>query len=198
MQSYENKAPGIMFINDVAELTPIRSDAEVLKFAPNLAGQTIGYFDELAKTAAGCTGHYTHYGVNEANNLEFTLDGTKVTITGSGAVGYKIYDASGELVWISYWNSFNTNEAIAAGIANGTYSLVASLGDDTDLLLSGPGTMYTGAAHAKSIDEATGIRSIDNERTTNGDWYTIDGVKLNGKPTEKGVYIVNGRKVVVK
>ena len=198
MQSYENKAPGIMFINDVAELTPIRSDAEVLKFAPNLAGQTIGYFDELAKTAAGCTGHYTHYGVNEANNLEFTLDGTKVTITGSGAVGYKIYDASGELVWISYWNSFNTNEAIAAGIANGTYSLVASLGDDTDLLLSGPGTMYTGAAHAKSIDEATGIRSIDNGRTTNGDWYTIDGVKLNGKPTEKGVYIVNGRKVVVK
>ena len=60
------------------------------------------------------------------------------------------------------------------------------------------GTMYTGAAHAKSIDEATGIRSIDNERATNGDWYTIDGVKLNGKPTEKGVYIVNGRKVVVK
>ncbi|MBR6016574.1 MAG: M60 family metallopeptidase, partial [Prevotella sp.] len=196
MQSYPNKAPGVMFINETAEDRFIDADAEVLKYFPGLAGTKV--LNNGAGADRGCTGYFTHYGVNEADNLGFSLDGTTVNITGSGAVGYKIYDASGELVWISYWNSFNTNEAIAAGIANGTYSLVASLGDDTDLLLSGPGTMYTGAAHAKSIDEATGIRSIDNERTTNGDWYTIDGVKLNGKPTEKGVYIVNGRKVVVK
>lgn len=30
------------------------------------------------------------------------------------------------------------------------------------------------------------------------DWYTLAGVKLCGEPTEKGVYIVNGRKVVIK
>ena len=29
-------------------------------------------------------------------------------------------------------------------------------------------------------------------------WYTIDGVKLNGKPNVKGLYINNGRKVVIK
>ena len=27
-------------------------------------------------------------------------------------------------------------------------------------------------------------------------WYTLDGHKLDGKPTKKGVYIYNGRKVV--
>ena len=27
-------------------------------------------------------------------------------------------------------------------------------------------------------------------------WYTIDGQKLSGKPTQKGIYIHNGRKVV--
>ena len=41
---------------------------------------------------------------------------------------------------------------------------------------------------------------IDNLQLTNdnlnNDWYSIGGVKLNGEPTRKGVYIVNGKKVV--
>ena len=48
----------------------------------------------------------------------------------------------------------------------------------------------------------TGISALDTrsgEMTDYGtDWYTVDGRKLNGKPTTKGLYINNGRKVVVK
>jgi hypothetical protein len=33
----------------------------------------------------------------------------------------------------------------------------------------------------------------DNEAT----WYDLNGRKLNGKPAQKGIYIKNGRKVVV-
>jgi hypothetical protein len=29
-------------------------------------------------------------------------------------------------------------------------------------------------------------------------WYTLDGRKLESKPTKKGLYIVNGNKVVIK
>jgi len=29
-------------------------------------------------------------------------------------------------------------------------------------------------------------------------WYTLDGLKLNGKPTQKGLYINNGKKVAIK
>ena len=29
-------------------------------------------------------------------------------------------------------------------------------------------------------------------------WYTLDGIKLQSAPTEKGVYINNGKKVVIK
>jgi hypothetical protein len=29
-------------------------------------------------------------------------------------------------------------------------------------------------------------------------WYTVNGVKLSGKPTKKGMYIYNGKKVVIK
>ena len=32
----------------------------------------------------------------------------------------------------------------------------------------------------------------------NDTWFSLDGRKLQGKPTQKGVYINNGVKVVVK
>ena len=34
--------------------------------------------------------------------------------------------------------------------------------------------------------------------TATGVWYTIDGKRLNKKPTKKGVYILNGKLVVIK
>lgn len=43
----------------------------------------------------------------------------------------------------------------------------------------------------------TGIDGVD-EMDYNADWYTLDGKKLNSKPKAKGVYIMNGQKVVVK
>ena len=48
--------------------------------------------------------------------------------------------------------------------------------------------------------ETTEIGTINNNRETiaNNQWYTLDGRKLTGKPTTKGVYIHNGRKEVVR
>lgn len=44
----------------------------------------------------------------------------------------------------------------------------------------------------------TAISIITNAPSAVGNYYTLDGQKLEGLPTKKGVYIVNGRKVVVK
>ena len=45
----------------------------------------------------------------------------------------------------------------------------------------------------------TGVGSMSDVRSKMSDvWYTIDGVKLAGKPTQKGIYVSNGRKYVVK
>ena len=41
------------------------------------------------------------------------------------------------------------------------------------------------------------VPSPSREGSSQG-WYTLDGRKLNGKPTQKGIYINGGRKVVVK
>ena len=50
----------------------------------------------------------------------------------------------------------------------------------------------------------TSIRSIDLEKAdsaagTNADgWYNLNGVKMQGAPTQKGIYIKDGKKVVLK
>jgi len=49
-------------------------------------------------------------------------------------------------------------------------------------------------------DNTTGIISTTNDTNdTNSDaWFTLDGRRLQGQPTAKGLYIVNGKKVIVK
>ena len=66
----------------------------------------------------------------------------------------------------------------------------------------------TGPVNARQLvivvdDETTAVES--EKVTVNGEtfaaatvWYTIDGRKLSGKPTKKGLYIYNGKKTVVK
>ncbi len=43
------------------------------------------------------------------------------------------------------------------------------------------------------IDTKTGKMTFDSEA-----WYTLDGVRLSGKPSTKGIYINNGRKIVIR
>ena len=47
-----------------------------------------------------------------------------------------------------------------------------------------------------SLSEELRVKS--EEFTTATEWYTLDGRRLKGKPTAKGLYIVNGQKVIVK
>lgn len=45
---------------------------------------------------------------------------------------------------------------------------------------------------------ATGISVVKANAQTDESWYTIGGTRLSGKPTQKGVYIHQGKKAVVK
>ena len=68
------------------------------------------------------------------------------------------------------------------------------------------GVLYTGSASFASakgmtlnldVDgEATAINSV-NAKTENAQWYTLSGVKIS-QPTQPGIYIRSGRKVVVR
>lgn len=60
--------------------------------------------------------------------------------------------------------------------------------DTTDLLKT------TGTLRVKA---ATGIQNISANKSNNGKTYTLDG-KVVENPTKKGIYIKNGKKVVIK
>lgn len=57
------------------------------------------------------------------------------------------------------------------------------------------------ASNALTMDfgDVTGIKTMSGVRSLKADgWYTVDGHRLQGEPTQKGIYIINGRKVVIK
>ena len=49
-------------------------------------------------------------------------------------------------------------------------------------------------------EEATGILEVSaySIEMTDDAWYSLDGVRLSGKPAQRGIYINNGNKVVIK
>lgn len=67
----------------------------------------------------------------------------------------------------------------------------------------------TGTAGARAVNDY--VLDFDDEETTriisttdytdstvSDKWYTLNGLRLDKKPTQKGIYIHNGRKVVIK
>ena len=48
-----------------------------------------------------------------------------------------------------------------------------------------------------TLEIPTKINFADSETLLQG-WYTLQGLKLNKRPTKRGVYIMNGKKVIIK
>jgi hypothetical protein len=46
--------------------------------------------------------------------------------------------------------------------------------------------------------ESTGISPTTNSSLNGGEWYDLQGRRLSGQPTAKGVYIHNNKTVVIK
>ncbi|MBR6091910.1 MAG: hypothetical protein IKQ09_03750 [Bacteroidales bacterium] len=51
-------------------------------------------------------------------------------------------------------------------------------------------------------DETTGIISIENGKWKIENevdvWYDLNGRKLDGKPIQRGIYVNNGKKLMIK
>ena len=72
---------------------------------------------------------------------------------------------------------------------SGTRAVSRSVMDDL------PSMMIVVLAGSDGQTTEIGTFTLDYE---SGDWYSLDGRKLNNKPTKKGLYIHNGRKEVIK
>ena len=50
----------------------------------------------------------------------------------------------------------------------------------------------------KNFVNSTGIDVVNRETITDSHWFTLDGRRLSAQPTQKGIYIHQGKKVIVK
>ena len=81
----------------------------------------------------------------------------------------------------------------------------ANLCQKSDLGITEPTDSYSYEMPAQSLstfifmidDGATAIEEVKTIREEAIGWYSLDGRKLSKKPTQKGVYIMNGKMVVV-
>ncbi len=130
--------------------------------------------------------------VNKADMRDFTatnmLLGSDVatTTTGEGK-HYKLsYSAGGtDIGW--YWGADN-GAAFTSGAHKAWLVLPAAGARD---FLGLPDW-----EESTSLNEE--LRMKNEEFATAGEWFTLDGRRLDGKPTKAGLYINNGRKVVIK
>ena len=103
----------------------------------------------------------------------------------------------------AYYESIKESHAVIASLlGNAIDSAKAKLNDTTSTqsdMDTAKQTLDDALNAAKEL-VATGITTIsaDDDAFNGVSIFTIDGRKLDGKPTKKGVYIVNGRKVVIK
>ena len=104
--------------------------------------------------------------------------------------GAKIRPTSCYLMWAgSEPATTDSNGAKASGMS-GTASVMNELPQTITVRLVDANGETTGIGE---IDTKTGEVFFDSEA-----WYTIDGIRLDGKPAKSGMYINNGKKVVVE
>ncbi len=67
-----------------------------------------------------------------------------------------------------------------------------------NLDINGADNNYKSRSLSIGGEGTTGINSVENIEFRDESWYSLDGRKLVGKPAKKGVYILNGEKIVIK
>ena len=80
----------------------------------------------------------------------------------------------------------------------GQYELVTNLPANavvTDARLSDKDAHHLGVSINNKV---TGVNAIQTDEPLNGKWHDLNGRALNAKPTQSGVYIKNGKKVIIK
>jgi hypothetical protein len=91
--------------------------------------------------------------------------------------GNKLYYPSNEMTVGSFRAVFQLKGIEAGDLAQQARAIVLNFGDD----------------------ETTGIREVKEVREVkDNSWYSLDGRRLTGKPSRAGVYINNGKKIVIK
>jgi hypothetical protein len=104
-------------------------------------------------------------------------------------------DYDGKLTWKSGNEDvvkIDAETGMMTFVGEGEATITVS-GAETDYRLA-PGSI----TFSVTVTEASGISSVASDTSARGVMYDLQGRRLNGQPVRKGIYIQNGRTVIVK
>ena len=147
----------------------------------------------------------------------------KVTDPSTTSVEKGNWSLNGTLGYIQWLSTNDRKDEIGSvyGFAAGTNSSTISVGDFVRVksgafiyplrayLKYSPATSARGLKRGSETlpdripvvvryDSPTGIEEMERETSDGDAWFTIDGRRLSGEPTQHGIYIRQGRKHVIK
>ena len=129
----------------------------------------------------------------DSRSEDFTLS---CAIQNDGSMTFAHYSADGFAYEGSEGGIFTFKIKADEDAAAGTYDVVLS---DVVISIDGVGYDIPNRTSTLTVTGTSGISlTSDSSSEGEGKWYTLNGQKLNGKPTQKGVYIQSGKKVVIK
>ena len=164
-----------------SETTIVAGKPYLVKVNSDIANPT---FTDVAisTTTPGQVGSESATFKGTFNPIEYTEENTSILYLGAGNNLYYPSPTNGSSVTINSFRAyFELGEGITAGEPlpgqQGIKSFVLNFGDD---------------------NEETSIKQINNTESATDTYFTLDGRRLNDKPATAGLYIINGKKVVIK
>lgn len=183
---------------DISEVNSIKREDTghvIPSFCTVNDGEVCAFFEQPA--SSNWKGDITCWAWDKSGNYTGgTWPGSKCEKVGT--------TSDGKDVWKWTWNGSYVKEKSASA------STTASL--PTDIIFTNKKANSNSGAQTLNMKfnngnyygdnvtygNATGISVVKANAQTDESWYTIGGTRLSGKPTQKGVYIHQGKKAVVK
>ena len=131
---------------------------------------------------AGETGQYTTFG-DECSSYIYNVSGSTVTVEGTGAVGFKVYDSTGNLCGLYNTYTFTLPDGIGTG-----YTIKAAAGDGTDVEATYDTTPATILSDVTDV-LCVGEQITDESQLVSGKLYLLRN-NATGNPwiTDAGTY----------
>lgn len=183
---------------DISEINSIKredTDHVIPSFCTVNDGEVCAFFEQPA--SSNWKGDITCWAWDKSGNYTGgTWPGSKCEKVGT--------TSDGEDVWKWTWNGSYVKEKSASA------STTASL--PTDIIFTNKKANSNSGAQTLNMKfnngnyygdnvtygNATGISVVKANAQTGDSWYTMSGTRMASKPTQKGVYIHQGKKAVVK
>lgn len=182
---------------DIKEINDVKQENTghaIPSFCKVNEGETCAFFEQPASSDwKGDIYCYTW-----DNNYEFggRWPGAACTKIGTTDDGKTVWKWTWDGSYVQKKSAFaSTTASLPTGIIFTNKKAGSNSGAQTNDMAYNNGNYY---GDNVTYGNATGISVIKANAQTDESWYTIGGTRLSGKPTQKGVYIHQGKKVVVK